>query len=255
MHSLLSSFLKPYDKICEIFRKDGPLGKLCACPPYAYSWNFAAMHKKHLISDFIPALGSNVKERLEQDGMTCLDIGCGKGFHCTLLAENYPKSNFTGIDIAERAIILAKQRSDGAPYNNLTFLQMDGSKLDADWTGKFDLVTIFDACHPQMRADLCLKEVFRVLKPSGIFGMVEIYGTSNIYKDKEEMGQFAAMRYAGSMFNCLPLGSNSKDALALGSMWGKERAMRMLREAGFNNVTLIPTPYFEGNILYVCKKD
>ena len=31
---------------------------------------------------------------------------------------------------------------------------MDGSKLDDSWTSKFDLVTIFDACHDQMRPDL-----------------------------------------------------------------------------------------------------
>lgn len=65
-----------------------------------------ALHKKHLISDFIPALGPNIKvgwsvatlavvplsthqfqDRLEQGGMMCLDVGCGKGFHAALLGN------------------------------------------------------------------------------------------------------------------------------------------------------------------------
>ncbi|KHJ74883.1 hypothetical protein OESDEN_25501, partial [Oesophagostomum dentatum] len=87
---------------------------------------------------------------------------------------------------------------------------MDGAKLDDDWSDKYDWVTIFDAAHDQMRPDLCLKEIYRVLKPGGIFSMVEVDGTSNIYKDKQELGDAAALQYADSLFHCLPLGSNSE---------------------------------------------
>ncbi|KHJ81389.1 hypothetical protein OESDEN_18925 [Oesophagostomum dentatum] len=85
--------------------------------------------------------------------------------------------------------------------------------------------------------------------------MVEVDGTSNIYKDKQELGDAAALQYADSLFHCLPLGSNSEDALGLGAMWGKERAVKMLKEAGFKDVKIIPTPYFETNVLYVTKKE
>ncbi|KHJ90760.1 hypothetical protein OESDEN_09387 [Oesophagostomum dentatum] len=149
---------------------------------------------------------------------------------------------------------------------------MDAMKLDPAWTNKFDLVTNINACHGQMRPDLGLKEIHRVLKPGGVLGMLglkeihrvlkpggvlgmlEIYGTSNIYKDKHELGEQAAIRYARSIFGCLPLGSNSKDALGLGTMWGIERAKKLLKEAGFDDVKLVPTPHFEANILYICKK-
>ncbi|VDN21321.1 unnamed protein product [Cylicostephanus goldi] len=188
-----------------------------------------AAHKKHLIPDYLPALGSDVKERLEAGGMTCLDVGCGKGFHAALL-EN------------------------GEQFDNLSFIQMDASKMDADWTCKFDLVTIFDACHDQMRPDLCLKEIYRILKNEGMFAMLEVDGTSNIYKDKEQMGLSAASGYADSLFNCLPIGSNSEDALGLGAMWGRERAMKMLNEVGFADVSIVPAPFFRHQVLYVCKK-
>ncbi|EPB74748.1 methyltransferase domain protein [Ancylostoma ceylanicum] len=155
----------------------------------------------------------NIAERLEQGGMMCLDVGCGKGFHAVLLAQNFPKSNFTGIDVTLEAVHLANQqrKDNGETFDNLAFIQMDGAKMDPDWTEKFDLVTIFDACHDQMRPDLCLKEIYRVLKPG--------------------------------------------DALGLGAMWGQERALKMLKDAGFSNARIVATPFYEGSTLYVSTKD
>ncbi|EYC04227.1 hypothetical protein Y032_0089g2294 [Ancylostoma ceylanicum] len=176
--SFLPICMKVYDQLCQVFKKEGPFGLNYSeyTDFYVAMADFSeAMHRKHLISDLIPALGGNVKERLEQGGMMCLDVGCGKGFQAALLAQNFPKSNFTGIDVTLEAVHLANQqrKDNGETYENLAIIQMDGAKMDADWTNKFDLVTIFDACHDQMRPDLCLKEIHRVLKPGGVFGMVE----------------------------------------------------------------------------------
>ncbi|KHJ84053.1 hypothetical protein OESDEN_16237 [Oesophagostomum dentatum] len=74
-------------------------------------------------------------------------------------------------------------------------------------------------------------------------------------KTKPELGEHAAARYAGSIFGCLALGSNSKDALGLGTMWGTERAKKLLKEAGFDDVKLIPTPHFEENICMSVRND
>ncbi|KAK6759019.1 hypothetical protein RB195_016317 [Necator americanus] len=85
--------------------------------------------------------------------------------------------------------------------------------------------------------------------------MLEVDSTSNVFKDKQEKGITAAQMYGSSMFHCLPVGSNSEDALALGAMWGRERAVKMLEDAGFSNITVKSTPQFEQNVLYVCSKD
>ncbi|EYC04221.1 hypothetical protein Y032_0089g2292 [Ancylostoma ceylanicum] len=258
--SFLPIFMKVYDQLSEVFKKEGPLGLNYS----DYADFFIAMatfsesvHKKHLIPDLIPAFGSNIKERLEQGGMMCLDVGCGKGFHAAFLAKHFPKSNFTGIDITLEAVHLANQqrKDNGGTFDNLAFIQMDGAKMDPDWTEKFDLVTIFDACHDQMRPDLCLKEIHRVLKPGGVFGMVEVKGHSNIFKNKQEYGPRAAMMYGASTFVCLPVASNSADALGLGAMWGQELALKMLKEAGFTNAHIVPTPFYETSTLYLSTKE
>ncbi|PIO64232.1 hypothetical protein TELCIR_14147, partial [Teladorsagia circumcincta] len=74
----------------------------------------------------------------------------------TISAQTYPKSNFTGIDVTLDAVHQANQRrkDNGETFDNLAFIQMNAGAMDADWTDKYDVVTIFDACHDQMRPDL-----------------------------------------------------------------------------------------------------
>ncbi|VDN27116.1 unnamed protein product [Cylicostephanus goldi] len=84
-NSLLPNFLKPYDKLCQVIKKDGPLGLdysdyTAECFDVIAKLSEAA-HIDHLIPHIIPALGEDVKKRLEEGGLTCLDIGCGKGIH------------------------------------------------------------------------------------------------------------------------------------------------------------------------------
>nr|CDJ81236.1 Methyltransferase type 11 domain containing protein [Haemonchus contortus] len=291
----LPLLLKSYDNVCNVFRKDGPLGLRYSDFNGFYQTMSSlseAMHKRHLVSDFLPALGADIPERLKGGGMMCLDIGCGNGFHAALLEHGeklirghrrnpvdfskwaglalsvmsmpvkfdfgkvwatFPKSNFTGIDITLEAVQQANQRrkDDGSSFDNLAFIQMNGGEMDANWTNKYDVVTIFDACHDQMRPDLCLKEIYRVLKPGGVFGMLEVKASSNVYTDRKEMGELASHLYGVSLLHCLPVGSNSPDALGLGTMWGKEKAKKSLMQAGFTNVNIAPTPVFPFNDLYV----
>lgn len=84
--------------------------------------------------------------------------------------------------------------------------------------------------------------------------MVEVVGSSNVFKDRETLGPLAAMMYGCSMFHCLPVGSNRPDALCYGAMWGQKRATELLNRCGFPNVSIVETPYFPINVMYLAKK-
>ncbi|KAF1754127.1 hypothetical protein GCK72_020687 [Caenorhabditis remanei] len=260
INGMMATLLEPLDQLIECFKKEGPYGL-----EYSQFSKFQefmgvmsqALHEKHVVPDMIPAIGNGIVEKLEAGGIRVLDVGCGGGFHSSLLAEQYPKAHFVGLDIGADAINQAKKRKtkSGGIFNNLEFIECDAGKMPEIWTDSFDLVLIFDACHDQCRPDLCIQEIHRVLKPNGTFAMVEVLGSSNVFTDKATMGPLAAMMYGCSMFHCLPVGSNCQDALCFGAMWGRKRAIELLNKCGFPEVRIVDTPYFPINVMYCVQKN
>ncbi|PIC23902.1 hypothetical protein B9Z55_017435 [Caenorhabditis nigoni] len=254
------TLLEPLDHLIECFKLDGPHG--LAYSEFSKFQYFMekmsqALHEKHVIPDMLPAIGYGIAEKIEAGGIRVLDVGCGNGFHSSLLAEKYPKAHFVGLDIGSDAIKQANQRKtkSGERFKNLEFVECDAGKMPDNWTDSFDLVLIFDACHDQCRPDLCIREVQRVLKSRGVFAIVEIDSSSNVFKDKSSMGSLAALLYGRSMLHCLPVGSNDANALCLGSMWGRRRAVDLLNRCGFPDVKVVDTPYFPINVLYCAQKN
>ncbi|KAF1754176.1 hypothetical protein GCK72_020736 [Caenorhabditis remanei] len=257
-NTMLSTVLKPIDTLIECFKKDGPYGL-----DYSVYSDFEEMQQKfakatsekHVIPSLVPAIGHGIPDGLVT-GVRVLDVGCGGGLHVRLLAEHFPNSTFVGLDITEKAIEQAKlyKKSDGSDFKNLEFVVGDAGKMPKDWTDSFDLVLLFGSCHDQMRPDLCLLEVHRVVKPDGIVAVTDVDGSSNVHTDRETYGKMAAMKYGGSMLHCLPVGSNSPDALCCGSMWGRKRAVALMNKCGFDDVEIVPTDYFPGSVLYLMKK-
>ncbi|CCD67256.2 Methyltransferase domain-containing protein [Caenorhabditis elegans] len=258
-HTMLPTVLRPIDSLIECFKKDGPYGL-----DYSIYSDFEDMqamftktvYEQHMISGLIPAFGNGIKEKLEDGGFRVLDVGCGEGFHSCLLAENYSKSQFVGLDICEKAIKSAKlnKKSDGSDFQNLEFVVGDAMIMPEDWTGCFDLVAFFGSLHDLLRPDLSLLEVHRVLKPGGMVVLTESDGTSNVFQDREAFGKMSALQYGGSMLHCLPVGSNSSDAMGYGSMWGRKRATELMTKCGFKDIEITPIIHFPGSVFYVLKK-
>ncbi|CEN04559.1 Methyltransferase domain-containing protein [Caenorhabditis elegans] len=198
------TLLEPFEKLIECFKKDGPYGlDYSEISKFQYFMGkmSQALHEKHVITDMLPDIGHGVVEKLETGGMRVLDVGCGGGSHSSLLAEQYPKAHFVGLEIGEDAIRQAKQRKtkSGAAFNNLEFIQCDAGKMPEIWTDSFDLVLIFDACHDQCRPDLCIREIQRVLKIFGVFAILEINSSGNVHNDRANMGSMAALLHGRSM--------------------------------------------------------
>ncbi|GMS81962.1 hypothetical protein PENTCL1PPCAC_4137 [Pristionchus entomophagus] len=256
--SFLPTVVKTFNELSDAFKKNGRYGL-----EYAQFGDFydtmdsvtTAMHDAHLISDYFPLI--DMSEKLAEGSLKVLDVGCGSGYHALKMASTYPKCEIHGADISEKAIGMAKDSLKEQGHKNLTFHVEDAGKMPSEWTNTFDFITIFDACHDQMRPDLCLNEIYRMLKPGGVFAMLEIRGCSNIHADKVKHGPFASAFYAVSMFHCLPVGSNRSDALCMGAMWGEQRAKKLIEDAGFKkeHVQVFEPAYFPINIVYLCKKE
>ncbi|KAH7711333.1 protein R08E5.3 [Aphelenchoides avenae] len=245
-------FSGAFKQMLRVFSNDGPLGIDYA--PYSdFHATLApwAMLEKHLVQDLIPTIGA--KEKLCA-GARVLGVGCGGGCQAVNLAHHFPKSHFTGVDITEAAISDANKAAAEKNVTNVEFHRVEARELPKDWEDSFDLVFMFDACHDQMRPDLALAEAHRVLKPDGLFTMIETNGTGNCYRDRYEIGSEALFFYVASIFHCLPVGSNSQDALGLGTMCGTQKVQKLLKESGFKNVGVHQLDFAPMSALYTARK-
>ncbi|XP_070570549.1 S-adenosylmethionine-dependent methyltransferase Rv2258c-like [Ptychodera flava] len=161
------------------------------------------------------------------------DIGCGRGAPLSFMARDFPKSQFHGIDVSENCIETAKCRRESMQLKNVTFHLGDAleSVEQQDWRSKFDIVYCRDLVHDLQRPDLFLKGVKNILKDEGYFVMVEITAHGKPAKNVDIPS--ARHMYGASLFRCLPMSlAGNGESMALGAMWGNERALEMLAEAG-----------------------
>ena len=64
------------------------------------------------------------------------------------------------------------------------------------------------------------------------------------------MGPFL---YTVSLMHCMPVGRFGNGA-GLGMMWGREQAVSLLGQAGFDSIDVIEMPHDPFNIHYFCRK-
>jgi SAM-dependent methyltransferase len=192
----------------------------------------------------------NMGAQLES-GIDVADIGCGKGHAINLMAQTYPKSRFTGFDFSDEGVAAGKAEAKERGISNAKFEQKDVTNLGN--AGKFDLITAFDAIHDQAQPRKVLKGIHDALKPGGVFLMADIAGDSNHAGNMEH--PLAPLMYGISTFHCMTV-SLALGGEGLGTMWGQQKAMELLTEAGFK-ASDIEIKSVEGDIMnayYVCKK-
>jgi len=188
-------------------------------------------------------------ERLEA-GIRVLDLGCGRGRILNRLAELYPRSNFTGIDLSAGAISHAREQAADLP--NLDYRVQDLSDYQESAESEaYDLITTFDAVHDQAKPMSLLKGIHRALRPDGVYLMQDINGTSHVHKDIEH--PIGTLLYTISCMHCMTV-SLAQGGEGLGAMWGEETTHEYLHRAGFGNVVTNTLEHDIQNNWYVVTK-
>ena len=204
-----------------------------------------AKHRDVLVDQFLPSVDKGQLIQRLKRGIRVCDLGCAEGIAVMLMAEAFPDSEFVGIDIAEEAIEKARTETRRQGLKNVTFLKSDASTLKDrhDLAKSYDYVTAFDAIHDQTRPSDALEGVCAILKDDGLFSMIDIAAGSRLSDNKDHpMGPFL---YTVSLMHCMPVGLADGGA-GLGMMWGRQKAVEMLDQAGFKKVEVleIPDDYF-----------
>jgi 2-polyprenyl-3-methyl-5-hydroxy-6-metoxy-1,4-benzoquinol methylase len=178
-----------------------------------------------------------------------IDVGCGRGRALIRLAQAFPNSRFHGLDFSEEAIGAARADVETLGLTNLRFEVKDVAR----WyeSNRYDFITTFDAIHDQAQPDQVLSNIFSALKPGGIYLMQDIAGSSHVHQNFDL--PLAPLLYTVSTMHCMTV-SLAQNGAGLGTMWGKEKALELLAQAGFAHTKVHQLPHDISNYYYVSTK-
>ena len=228
------------DKIVECFRNGGGL-------PYSEYPKFqqlqaeetARIFDSKLTNQILPLI-PEINDKLS-NGIKVLDIGCGRGHAINLMGKAFPKSKFTGCDISHEGISSAREEAKNLGLTNVQFEIKDALLIEE--LGKFDLITAFDTIHDQTQPTKVLKAINGSLNNGGFFLMQDIAASSKVEKNIGSL--LAPALYTISTMHCMSV-SLAFNGEGLGTMWGKELAVKKLDEAGFKDIKV---KNIEGDIM------
>lgn len=112
----------------------------------------------------------------------CLDLACGTGDLCFLLADKYHKGDITGLDLTEDMLVLARGANR---YPNIRFVKGDMGQLDA-LPDSMDIITGGYALRNAPDLKQAIAEIYRVLKPGGTAAFLDFSKPTNILAQKVE---------------------------------------------------------------------
>ena len=115
-----------------------------------------------------------------------LDLGCGRGEHLRMLAEDAPEDvRLVGVDKSQKSIDAARAATEGDP--RFRFLVHDLSKGLPFGAGEFDRVLSVNVLEAIVDKPALLREAHRVLDPEGRLVVAHLDFDSQLYDgvDKE----------------------------------------------------------------------
>ncbi len=212
-----------------------------------------AKHHQVLIDKFLPGVDEGKLVQRLNEGIHVCDVGCAEGTALLLMAQAFPASRFMGIDLSPEAVRQARSSALRQGLANAEFLVMDAATLkDSErFRGSFDYVTAFDAIHDQTRPLDAIRGVHHLLADAGAFSMVDIAARTDMSDNvSHPLGPFL---YTVSLMHCMPVGLVDGGA-GLGMMWGREMAVDLLRNGGFQHVEVFEMPDDPFNLHFFCRK-
>lgn len=172
-----------------------------------------------------------------------LDIATGTGDLAIQFAEESNAKNIIGLDLSEGMLTMARKKTTGKPFEKkLDFIKGDSENLPFK-DNHFDAITVSFGIRNFENLEKGLAEILRVLKPGGIFVILE---TSVPTKFPFKQGYYLYTK------NVLPLIGRvfSKDKVAYKYLSESasvfpfgEKLNNILKEIGFKEVKNLPQTF------------
>lgn len=231
VYDSIASLYADEDKITEAFRSGKGMGWHEHDPRLFRGTErfFRPGYRGNLVSEWIPAL-EGVQEKLEQ-GARVADVGCGHGASTVIMAEAFPKSEFTGFDYHKPSIKRAREAAAQAGVDDRISFEVASAK---DYPGSgYDFVAVFDCLHDMGDPVGAASHVHETLDSDGTWMIVEPFANDRVEDNLNPVGR---VFYGASTVICTPASLDQEVGLALGAQAGEARLTEVLKEGGFSRV-------------------
>ncbi|MGC4023874.1 MAG: class I SAM-dependent methyltransferase [Mesorhizobium sp.] len=203
-------------------------GDQAGCLFCAVARMFRPGYVNALVQDWLPAL-DGVVAKLDK-GAKVADVGCGHGLSTILMAQAYPKSEFTGYDFHPASIASATAHARAHGVKNVKF-EVGRAQ---DFGGRdYDLIACFDCLHDMGDPEAAAAHIRGALKKGGTWMVVEPMAGDSLEENINPVGR---LYYSASTMICVPTSLAQETGLALGAQAGEKRLTEVIRSAGFNKV-------------------
>lgn len=136
------------------------------------SW-FYALCREYLFRDHTQEIAHSLfPPEGPAPGTRLLELGCGPGFYACRLSEEFSNLRTTGVDLSEALIERARYRAAARQLSNCSFQHADAHSLPYP-SGSIDCVVVSRLFLIVPDKEGIVREIFRVLKPSGLCFIAE----------------------------------------------------------------------------------
>jgi 2-polyprenyl-3-methyl-5-hydroxy-6-metoxy-1,4-benzoquinol methylase len=231
---MMAGIARPLPRVLEAFRSGDGV-------PYAdFDQDFLEgqgdMNRVQFVnslgSDWIPAL-RDVHERLQSGGRVA-DVACGTGWSTIALARAYPNAEVHGLDLDEASIELARQNAAEEGLD-IPFEVRDAA--DPGLSGRYDLVTCFEAVHDMARPVDSLRGMRSLLSENGVLLIADENVAEKFTAPGDEVER---VMYGFSLFHCLAVGLEEQPSAATGTAMRPNTLRGYAEEAGFTKFEILP---------------
>lgn len=226
------------EAVLEAFRTGGgvPYAAYGADAHQSQARGTRALYENLLTSRWLPAVPA-LHARLQADPAARIaDVACGHGHSTIAIARGYPRVLVDGIDLDESSIDAARELlSASGLEDRVAFHHRDAA--DPSLTGRYDLVTLFEALHDMTHPVDVLKALRAMLAPGGCLFMADEKAAERFSPDA---GDTERLHYGFSVLHCLPVGMQGENPAGTGTVMRPHTVRRYAAEAGFGRVEILP---------------
>jgi SAM-dependent methyltransferase len=189
-----------------------------------------------LATDWFPAVPT-IHDRLNRDPPARVaDLACGLGRSSIAIARGYPKVTVDGIDLDQASIVRAKQLLTASGVEDrVAFHCQDAA--DRELSGRYDLVTIFEALH-DMSYPVDVLQTARGLLSEG--GRMLVADERTAERFALDAGDVERLYYGFSVLHCLPVGMVGESAAGTGTVMREDTVRSYAEQAGFAACEVAP---------------